>query len=317
MSLWLSITLIAYFLNALAMVIDKTLLKKAIQNPFVYTFYIAILGAVLMLFVVPFGLTYPGLNQLIISLFAGATFSVGLFLMFWGLKREDASRLTPMIGGLTPVFVFLLAYFFLHESLSSKQTQAFFFIIIGTFLLSLEFNRQRGVLVWLKQKITGQRLYILPQVRRTLWLALPAAFFFGLSYVLTKDVYNHLPFLTGFIWTRLGVFIAAFLPMLIKRNRHDLLHGPKDPNTSQTRYRFLFGQACGGVSALLIQYAISLASVSLIQAIQGVQYIFVFLAVVFLTYRYPKILQEKMSLQIIIQKTMAIILISFGIWQII
>ena len=44
---WLIITLIAYLLNAVAAVIDKTMLKKNVLSPISYVFSIAMLGAVL------------------------------------------------------------------------------------------------------------------------------------------------------------------------------------------------------------------------------------------------------------------------------
>jgi drug/metabolite transporter (DMT)-like permease len=297
---WLLITLVAYFLNAIAMVIDKTLLKRDIKNPFVYTFYIAALGAVLMVFILPFGLTWPGWSQFIVSLIAGAIFTVGLFFMFFGLKKEDASRLIPIIGGLTPIFVFILAYFFLGERLFSRQIVAFILIIIGTFIISLTFDKNRA-----------------PRLRHALWLALPSAFFFGLSYVLTKDVYNHQPFLSGFVWTRLGAFLVAILPVLWRSNRQALLHPPKTNDGSSVRKRFFFGQACGGASAILIQYAVSIASVSLVQALQGIQYVFIFIAVVYLTHYRPNLLTEKLSASIITQKIIAIILIGVGMYFII
>ncbi|HRY63545.1 MAG TPA: EamA family transporter, partial [Patescibacteria group bacterium] len=242
----------------------------------------------------------PGWSQFIVSLIAGATFAVGLFLMFFGLKKEDASRLTPIIGGLTPIFVFILAYLFLGERLFSRQIIAFILIIIGTFIISLTFNKDHT-----------------PNLRRALWLALPSAFFFGLSYVLTKDVYNHQSFFSGFVWTRLGIFVTAMLPMLWASNRHDLTHPAKDSSGSGVRSRFLFGQACGGASAILIQYAVSIASVSLVQALQGIQYVFIFIAVAYLTLYHPHILKEKLSSAIVVQKIMAIILISLGMYFII
>ena len=143
---WLSLTLFAYFLNAIAMVVDKTLLKRAIKNPFVYTFYIAALGAVFIILAIPLAfvfsleLVWPGMTQFWISLLAGGTFSIGLFLLFVALKREDTSRLTPMVGGLTPIFVLIFAYFFIGEALIRHQIFAFILIIAGTFLISLEFS---------------------------------------------------------------------------------------------------------------------------------------------------------------------------------
>ena len=302
---WLYITMFAYFLNAIAMVIDKTLLKRAIKNPFVYTFYIAALGAVLIVLAIPIALIFrleliwPGWPQFWISMFAGGAFSVGLILMYFALKKTDATRLLPIVGGLTPIFVIILAFFLINESFASKQILAFVLIIIGTFLISLEFIKG-GI-----------------KFKKLLWLALPSALFFALSYVLTKDVYNHQPFISGFVWTRLGIFVLILLPMLLPKNRYDLFHPGRGKGMAKAKGRFLFGQACGGSSAILIQYAISIASVSLIQALQGTQYVFVFLIVLVTTLYFPKFLKERMSASIIGQKIMAIALIGLGIYFII
>jgi len=50
--------------------------------------------------------------------------------------------------------------------------------------------------------------------------------------------------------------------------------------------------------------------------LQGTQYAFVFLAVLLLTYNHPKLLREKISVQIMIQKIIAVMFIALGIWLI-
>lgn len=302
---WLLITLVAYFLNAVAMVIDKTILKQKINNPFVYTFYVAALGTLFVIFALPIAyflsleLIWPGWQQFYISLMAGGAFSIGLIFMYAILKKEDASRVVPIIGGLTPVFVVILAHLLINETLSTHQLLAFVLIIIGTFLISLELKRSG----W--------------QIKKIIWISIISALFFGLSYVLTKHVYNHQPFVSGFIWTRLGALLLAVLPMLYAPNLHDLLHAPKNQGLQQAKWRFLFGQSCGGASAVLIQYAISIASVSLVQALQGTQYAFVFLIALVSSYYFPHFLKEKINRSVIVQKVLAILLITLGIYFIV
>ncbi len=318
---WLLIAVTAYFLNAIAILIDKTLLKRDIKNPFVYTFYIAAFGVAIIILALPFlyffpiQIIWPGWTQFWVSIMAGVTFSIGLFFLFWGLKREEASRLTPMVGGLVPIFVLILASLLIDEHLSPRQLLAFGLIVAGTFLISLDFGNHQGAWHWLKQKL-GLQSYNLPKIRKTLLLALPTAVFFAVSYTLTKDVYNHQPFESGFAWTRLGAFAVVFMPMLIKKNRRDLMHPPKNKNIKKARVRFLVGQASGGTSAVLVQYAISLASVSLVQALQGLQYVFVFLGALFLTLYHPKILKEKLSTIVMTQKIAAVVIIAFGMYLI-
>ena len=106
----------------------------------------------------------------------------------------------------------------------------------------------------------------------------------------------------------------AFIPMLWKKNRHDLKNQKQSRRAAKTAKRFLFGQACGGTGNLLVTYAVSLASVTLVQALQGTQYIFLFLGVLFLTFYFPRILKEKVTKEIVLQKTIAILIIVTGIW---
>lgn len=317
---WFLITIIAYLLLAVAAVIDKTMLKKNVLSPISYTFSIAVLGGVLMLLVIPFGFGIPNILTLIVSLIAGAAFVWALILMFKALEKDDATRVAPMIGGLVPVFVFILAWYVLEESLTCNQYVAFIFLIIGTFLISLDFQKH-GAWAWLKNKMGMKNKLVLPQIRKTLWIALPASLLFGISHVLTKFVYSNTEFLTGFIWTRLGSFLAIMLLLVSIKNRDiikkDFKKNKKQPKqTKATGIRFLFGQLCGGGGALLLQYAIFLGSVTLVNALQGVQYIFIFLLVAILTVSLPKLLKEKFTKELVIQKVVAILIIAVGLYLI-
>jgi len=316
--MWLIIAISAYFLNAIAMVVDKTLLKKNISHPFVYVFYIAVLGAILMLLVLPFGFVIPTGITLFIALVSGAVFVWALLLLFSVLKKDEATRVGPMVGGLTPVFVLILAWYVLQESLTCNQYIGFIFLILGAFLISLDFQ-EHGAKAWLKKKLKLNTKIQLPQIRKTLWLALPASALFGVSHVLTKFVYQNTEFLPGFIWTRAGSLLAVLVLLLIPANRalifKDLKKNKKQKNDAQkTGGRFLFGQACGASGAVLIQYAIFLGSVTLINALQGLQQVFIFIIVLLLTLIAPKILKEEISKEIFFQKITAVALIFIGLY---
>lgn len=316
---WLLITLIAYLLNAVAMVTDKTLLKKdKIDNPFVYVFYIAALGCILMLAIIPFGLKIPSGLTIWVALLAGATFVSALLLMFSALKKDEASRVNPMVGGLVPIFVFLFASYILEEKLNYDQYTGLFFLIIGSLLIALDFQKH-GALTWLKKKLGFKIKFNLPQIRKTIWLVLPSAALFGIASVLTKFVYSQTQFLTGFIWTRAGSLLAVIILLFIPANFQAIKNSFKrhKNNGSQTKKTggiFLFGQMCGGSSAILQQYAIFLGSVTLVQALQGLQYVFVFIFAAFLTIFLPKILKEGLTKEILMQKIIAIILIIIGLY---
>ena len=76
---------------------------------------------------------------------------------------------------------------------------------------------------------------------------------------------------------------------------------------------FIGNQCLGAVGFFLLNYAISLASVTLVNALQGVQYAFILLFVVLAAKWNPKLLKERITPMIITEKIFAIILIGEGL----
>ena len=110
--LWLTVAISAYLILAIVFLVDKYLLVGPIPNPQVYTFYIGTLG-ILVLILAPFvGLYIPELSQIVLSLLAGALFIYGIFWLNKALRLFEASRVIPAIGGILPIFSFLLIYIF-------------------------------------------------------------------------------------------------------------------------------------------------------------------------------------------------------------
>ncbi|KKR48749.1 MAG: Conserved hypothetical membrane protein, DUF6 family [Candidatus Magasanikbacteria bacterium GW2011_GWC2_40_17] len=291
--MWLLISLIGYFLNALSAVVDKILISKKISNPAVYVFYISLLG-LFGLVLAPWGLALISWWNLFVSLIAGISFALALLYLFKSLKISESSRITPFIGGFSPIFVFIFSFFILNERLNPKQIMAFVVIILGTVLISLG--------------KTGKS-----NSRRVYWLALFSAFFFGLSYALTKYLFNNLSFVNAFVWLRLTTFVGALFLLLSAQNRHDIFHQDKKI-ARQSGFLFLFGQVAGAASFLLINYAISLASVTLVNALQGLQYAFLLVLVLILFKWRPNLLEEKIKGWVLVQKILAIILIGWGLF---
>lgn len=291
--MWLFIVIVGYFLNAAAAVVDKFLLSKKIPNPAVYTFFIAALG-LLGLVLIPWGFYWPGVFELLVALLAGLTFTAALFCLFKALALNETSRVTPFIGGLSPIFVLGFSYFLLSDRLNSNQLLAFVLLVAGTAAISWEKSRRKN------------------QARGFL-LALISALLFGLSYTLTKDVYNHQDFVSGFVWMRLAAFLGALFLLISPANRRAIWESSRESDVKVSGV-FLFGQASGALSFILINYAISLASVSIVNALQGLQYVFLLLMVLILAKWSPHILNERLRGRILAQKIMAIILVAAGLY---
>lgn len=293
---WLLIVIIAHLLNAGAFLVDKFLLAKAVPKPAVYAFWIGALGlfAVVLL---PFGsLVFTG-REVAFALLAGLTFEIALLFFFGALRRLETSRVVPVVGGLQPFIIFLLSYAFLGERLTQGELVAFILLLMGSVVISYDTDV-------VTERETAKR-------RRGWLYAFVATLLFAVSYALTKHVFAIQPFVSGFVWIRIGAFLTVLLFLLRREWRHDIL-GKQERPKGKLGLLFLGGQSAGAVSAILLNYAISLASVTIITAMQGMQYVFLFLIAMVLGRRYAQ-LRERLSTAIVLRKSSAIILIGGGL----
>lgn len=294
--LWFFLTISSYLILSVVYLIDKYLLTSSISNPKNYSFYVGILS-ILVLFLIPFvDFNIPEIPQILLSFVAGGFFLIGLFWFYKGLDLFEASRIVPAIGGLVPVFSFGLVYLFSwgKETLSFSEILAFIFLIFGTILITLK----KGKFITLK----------------SFKISILAALFFSLSFVLTKYVYLSQPFWSGFIWIRIGTFLTA-LSFLVVFGK-DVLSLHKHKKSFKTTVIFLLNQVLGASSSVLQNFAIFLAPLSfiaLINALQGTQYVFLLIFAVFLSLKFPNILKEEVSKEILLRKIAAIFFIIIGL----
>ena len=289
---WLLVTIIAYFLFAISALGDKYLLAGA-PEPKVYSFYVGVLGG-LILILTPFvGFYLPGTYELILCLFTGVIYLVAIFSIFQGLEDFEASRVIPAIGGFLPFFTFLFIYVFSNgkEILGIKEIVALIFLIIGSILISYNSEKKFPF--------------------KSLKISALAALFLSLMFVLSKYVYLMLPFWTGFIWIRVGVLLSALFFLFSKVVRKDVFT-KKSTFNKKTSIIFVINQGFGAGGAMLQGWGIALAPLaflSVINALQGIQYVFLFI----FTLIFFKVLKEKISRKIIIQKLIAIGFIVSGL----
>lgn len=305
MFFWLIAAIFSYLILAVVFLVDKHLLTGKIQNPKVYAFYVGTLGILVLLFIPFTNFSVPTLPQISISFLAGAFWIIGLIWFYKALKLFETSRVVPAIGGLTPLFSLTLIYIFSKgkETLNGSDFLAFLFLILGTVLITYENSR-----ISLKSlSISGA-----------------AAFLFSLSFVLTKYVYLSQDFLNGYIWIRIGGFLAAlcllFLSKDIKKeifrkkiNYSSFISGF---SLSKTAIVFTLNQGAGVVASILQNIAFFLAPliyVALINALQGVQYAFLLVLTLIISLKFPNIMREKISRKIISQKLLAVVFIGVGL----
>lgn len=292
MSFYIIIAIIAYSLYAINGVIDKFLLTKAVRSPAVYAFYIGITGP-LTLVLAPFGMKMlPGVD-ILIALAGGGTFVLALYFLYKATQATSISRILPIEGGLVPVFTLAFAYIILGERLLQTQLIAFVFLVLGAVIISLREDK------------TGWHA-------KAFGNAIIAAILFALSFVLTKYIFQESNFISGLIWTRLGFFVVSMCYLIPSSVRKAVFNAPKK-TSSGNKFLYYGARVTGSVGGLLQNYAISLGSVTIVNAMQGTQYALLLIGTIFLSKYYPKILKEKVTRAILAQKILAIVLICCGL----
>jgi len=293
---WIFFLVIAYFLIALAALADKFVLTKALPEPVAYAVTVSTVGLV-GLVLIPFGFVVPNLWQLFISLVAGFGYTLSIFCLYKAVKFSEVSRVYTLVGAITAISTFIFSYIFLAERLSFFQLVAFFILLFGGVLINLEFKKGKFL-------------------SRSFIFAILAGIIFGISYVASKYVYANQIFTSGFVWIRIFAFIGAMLFLVNRNNWHKVRQSftATSPMRRRSSQLMLFaGQAVGGLGFLLLNYVISLSSVSITLAAQGLQYAFVLVLVLILAKRFPQIWQERFSPLILTQKIAAIFLIGAGL----
>lgn len=321
--MWIFIAVISYLLNAGVHIADKFLLSRKIHSSVVYAFYVGVwsVGNFVLLFFNPF---IPTHHQLILDLLAGFLFLFTLVFWYKALHQSEATRVVPIVGALTPVFAFLFSYLFLGAHLSVQEVAAFIVLIAGGLLISIkrtQVHRWSEVVERLKNicgTTIGRSKAEDRPTRRLIINSVIAAASFAAYYVFIKYIYSNTgqPFIGAFVWSRLGSFIGVLALLLVPSWRKLITSSKmKEHRTPKQLSFFLVVRLVAAIAFIMLNWAVSLGNnVSLINALQGVQYAFLLFIVVLLARRYPKFIDEEIGHGVLLQKTIGIILVGLGLY---
>ncbi|NIT03664.1 EamA family transporter [Candidatus Saccharibacteria bacterium] len=287
---------LAYLFLALAALIDKILLKTTIVSPRAYAFFVGILS-VGVLVLLPFGVvSVPTGRVILASLASGVCGVYALWAFYSALKEHEASRVVTAVGALVPIFTLLLSIVILNEGLNALQFIAFVLLVVGGAIISYRENVKRAY-----------TFEILAHAAR-------ASAFFAVSFTLLRFVFIFEPFLNGFFWTRIGGILGALTILAVPENLKRIYWAAKKA-PKRAPVVFVLNQGLGGAGAILQNYAIFLGSAALVGALQGVQYAFLLVLIVFLSKRFPQ-LKEQLGLREWSLKIFAIAVVGIGLYLI-
>jgi len=285
--LWAIFALLAAFVHSIVNIVDKIAVSKEMRDPIFAT---AIFGGIMF---VAFGLIGFFVDIMIPYTFILASFIAGIFswfavyLYYKILVKEEVSKFMPILS-LGPLFVMTLAYFFLNEVLTMLDYIGIFVLVSGAFIMSLkEFKLKFGL-------------------KEGFLIILATILLFSLEKIAIKFASLSVSIWPVMFWVAIGEGIVAFFAFILhKAHIKGKLRKKGVEHLIIANVLTIFGAALAFI-------AISLGPVSLVSAMSKVQMLFIFLGTSMLTKFYPKILKEKLTKKIIIQKIIAITLIIAG-----
>jgi drug/metabolite transporter (DMT)-like permease len=307
---WLAVALIAYLILAVVNLFDKFLVDRVLPSSKAYAFVACGLG-LLLFALAPWFLVWPGWFLLIFNLINGAIFAVALWFLYEALRRGEAARALVLVGGLTPVFSLIFSLLFFKEQFSGGEWAGLIAILVGVSIIAF-LPTPRNYLSRVLAKLRFR-----PDAKSGgLLVAAASALAYSLYFLGTKQAYIGQPFMSAFLWTRLGaaLFVSLFLIKAADRAAIRSLWSPARP--AQNKLLVLFSQGLGSLGFIMQNYAIFLGSVVLVNALQGTQYAFILILSALLAVFAPKLLKEIFSWNIMLRKAAAIAAIAAGLYLI-
>ncbi|HNU96725.1 MAG TPA: EamA family transporter [Candidatus Portnoybacteria bacterium] len=290
--IWILFLVIAHFFYGMVFILDKYILSRPKTNPITYAFYVGVMGAGVLI-LVPFGFIMPNSGEVFWSLIAGV-FQVLAFIFFYKVldsDKSEVSRMVPYVGALTSIFILIFSSLIIKESLTDNQIVAFILLVLGSLIIGFKKGEKLEKRIW--------------------WMAIFSGLFFALFWVVTKYLFLGTNFLSGLIWVRVGVAIIALTLLLSKKNRKVIFSETKESKPQTTRF-FILSRILNAAGSLFIYGAVYLGNVSIVNALQGLQYLFILILAILLFKKIPSI-KEQFSKKFLIQKIIAIVLICTGL----
>ncbi len=303
---WILLAVAAQFLNAIVAIIDKHIVsdEKTFPKPFVYAFYTCLIsGAWISVYFVslfPFsfvGLNIPSFSNVVrptlevvaLSFLSAYTFFTALIAMFSALREHDASDVIPVIGSVSALASFGLGYFFLDTTLSSNFMLGVALLATGTLLVSrLRFPFKIAL------------------------ICLYSGIFFALHYIAIKGLFVLTSFDNGFFWSRVAFMFFA-LTLLMIPNYWERVREQTKATSRPARFLIFTNKVLAGVSTILILKATDLGDVAVVQALGGLQFVFILLLGIFFSRSHTKVaVAEKYTRSTILQKAIFVAVISLG-----
>lgn len=291
--MYIAIAILGFAILAVVSILDKYILTSKKTDPALYAFFNTIFCFPLFLFF--FFIKMPNESMpWIFSFVAGLLYGVSLWTLYKGIEKGNISYIGPLVGASVPLATLFLGRVFLHEILTNFQIVAVILFISGSLVIAFE-KRKKG---------QGLRA-------GTLW-GFFSGILFAISLTATKFVYNEVNFVTGILMVGFFTGVSGLIFAALPRVRNNIFK--KNTDKSSNRMPFVITNiVLSLLGVVLVQLAISMGVVSIVNSLEGVRYGLLIILVALLSKFFPRVFYEKHSKQEVIQEVLAVLLIVVGL----
>ena len=300
---WILIAVAGYFLLAIEAVISKGLLTGRIKNWQSYSVYVGLLSAVGFLvalggiFDEKWRLLWTDWGTFVVAIFSGVIFFIGLIFLYRSLQFSAASRVYVLYGAVVTAASYLLGGFLINERHDLVDLFGIILLLIGGVMISYKFY---------KNKFFSTYKYVIV-----------SGILIAFSLVFLKHVYDVQNFVSGYVYSRLGMFLAALIFLILPLPEKNVHFSHEKTKRTKKEHgldalAILCAKTIAGLGTILTYYAISLGSVTIVNALVSVQYLFTFLLVIILGFYFHS-LKENLGFKNIIFKSLGVLVVILGV----
>lgn len=287
---WLALALGGMLFSSTANVIDKYLLENKVKNPYVP---VIVDGVLALFFALVLFLFFPIASMdgitLVACIVSGALFTLVLIPYFKAVQSDEVSRIIPLFN-LLPLLVLLVSVLFLGHVFSLIQYGGIILLLAGAIIISIRDIRK-------------------PRVGPGFFFAMLVVIIGTSNTLLVEHLVGNIDFITVFFYGRIGGFLAA-IPLFLL-NRKDFMYTVRSP-TKSGLYVIILSEIVTLLGLFAFTIAISLEKATLVTAISYAQPVMVFILALILSFYFPKLINEKITRNDLIQKAVAVIFVTLG-----
>lgn len=297
---WLFYAFIAPVLWALVNISDQYLVVKysyGNKSPGALVLFSSFIGIFVALFIGVFAnhVFSIQIEDKLLLMLNGVFTILWIILYLYALKIESVSGVVPWFVTV-PIFGYVLGYFILGEDLTLYQKVGSFIVLIGTFILTLDFSKAGHYrFKWLLA------LYMLP-----------ACVLLAVMGVIFKYVTVAGDFWISSFWVHLGLGLSGvfiyFLSKSYRKSFTDMIRrGGLKIFTLNT-----LSEVVSVVGNLASSYATLIAPVALVLIVANFQPAILLILSLLATKFFPNIIREDLTKRILVPKIIAILIMLLG-----